>query len=123
MYHCHCSACRRSTGASFATAGIARLSDFSVIAGEDLVANYESSKGVRRHFCSRCGSPLYSVAERAPQTLWLSCGTLDGDPQIRPSFHRNIKDRAPWVEIADDLEKFDGDVGPADLQRLYFSGE
>lgn len=121
MYHCHCSICRRSTGASFATAAIASLSDFSVTAGQDLVANFESSKGIRRHFCSRCSSPLYALAERAPRDLWLSCGTLDGDPQVQPLFHRNVGDRAPWVEIADDLEQFEGDVGPEDLQRLYFS--
>jgi hypothetical protein len=97
------------------------LTDFSVTAGQDLVANFESSKGVRRHFCSRCGSPLYARAERAPQALWLSCGTLDGDPKVRPLFHRNVGDRASWVEIADDLEQFEGEVGPEDLQRLYFS--
>jgi hypothetical protein len=122
MYHCHCSLCRRSSGASFTTAAIVGLGDFTVVAGQDLVANFESSKGIRRHFCSRCGSPLYALAERAPGALWLYCGTLDGDPKVRPSFHRNVGDRAPWVEISDDLEKFEGDVEPKDLQRLYFSG-
>jgi hypothetical protein len=121
MYYCHCSICRRSSGASFATAAIVGLSDFSVIEGHGLVASFESSKGIRRHFCSRCGSPLYASAELSPETLWLSCGTLDGDPLVRPSFHRNVADRAPWVEIVDDLEKFEGAVGPEHLKRLYFS--
>jgi hypothetical protein len=113
--------CRRSSGASFTTAAIVGSGAFSLIAGQDLLANFESSKGIRRHFCSRCGSPLYALAERAPQTLWLYCGTLDGDPQVRPSFHRNVGDRAPWVEVADGLEKFEGDVGAENLKRLYFS--
>jgi hypothetical protein len=120
MYHCHCSICRHSTGASFGTAAIAALSDFSVVAGQDLVANFESSKGLRRHFCSRCGSPLYVLTEGAPQTVALNCGTLDGDPEVRPSFHRNVGDRAPWIEITDDLERFEGNVGPEDLKRVYF---
>jgi hypothetical protein len=29
--------------------------------------------------------------------------------------------RAPWIEIADDLEKFEGAVGADDIQRIYFS--
>jgi hypothetical protein len=121
MYYCHCSKCRRSTGSSFSTAAIVNRSDFSVIAGQRLDTSFESAEGVQRHFCCRCGSPLYSTSERSPETLWISCGTLDDDPLVRPSFHRNVGDRAPWVEITDDLEKFEGDLGPEDLHRLYFS--
>jgi hypothetical protein len=113
--------CRRSSGASFVTTAILARRDLAVIAGQELVAGFESSEGVRRHFCSRCGSPLYTSAEASPDTLWLQCGTLDGDPRVRPSFHIQIGSRAPWVEIADDLEKFEGAAGPADLRRLYFS--
>jgi hypothetical protein len=121
MYYCHCSNCRRNTGSSFSTAAIVDRSDFSIVAGQDLLSSFESSEGVRRHFCSRCGSPLFGTSERSPETLWISSGTLDEDPLVRPSFHRNVGDRAPWVEITDGLEKFDGDLGPEDLQRLYFS--
>jgi hypothetical protein len=102
---------------------IVNRSDFFVVAGQDRISSFESSEGVRRHFCSRCGSPLYGTSERSPETLWISGGTLDEDPLVRPSFHRNVGDRAPWVEITDDLETFDGDLGPEDLQRLYFSDE
>ena len=121
MYYCHCSLCRRSSGASFTTTAIVGRPDFAVVAGQDLVAGFESSEGVRRHFCSRCGSPLYTSAERSPGTLWIQCGTLDEDPRVRPSFHIQTGSRAPWVEIADELEKFEGTPGPADLARLYFS--
>jgi hypothetical protein len=50
----------------------------------------------------------------------LRCGTLDDDPRVRPSFHIHVGDRAPWIEISDDLEKFEGAVGADDIQRLYF---
>jgi hypothetical protein len=92
-----------------------------MVTGQDLVNSFESSEGVRRHFCSRCGSPLYASAKRSRQFLWLSCGTLDGDPCVRPSFHIWIGARAPWVEIADDLETFEEAVGPERLARMYFS--
>jgi hypothetical protein len=123
MVHCHCSICRRSSGASYATSAVVRACDLSVVVGQDLIAHFESSPGYRRHFCSSCGSPLYGSSEQAPQILLLRCGTLEADPKVRPSAHIHVGDRAPWVEIADGLETFDGDLGPDDLQRLYFSDE
>lgn len=121
MVHCHCSNCRRSSGASYGTAAVVGASDLSIVGGKDLIANFESSRGYRRHFCSRCGSPLYGASEQAPQILLLRCGTLDADPQVRPSVHIHVADRASWIEISDDLEKFDGPVGAADVGRIYFS--
>jgi limonene-1,2-epoxide hydrolase len=121
MVHCHCGNCRRSTGASFATAAVVRACDLSVLDGRDLIANFESSRGYRRYFCSRCGSPLYGASEHAPQILLLRCGTLDVDPLVRPSVHIHVGDRAAWIEISDDLEKFEGPVGAEDIRRIYFS--
>jgi len=121
IVHCHCSICRRSTGASFATTAVVGASELSVVAGQDLIANFESSPGYRRYFCSRCGSPLYGSSERAPQILLLRCGTLDADPHVRPSVHIHVGDRAPWTEISDDLEKFEGPVAAEDIRRIYFS--
>jgi len=121
MVHCHCSICRRSTGASFATSAVVEASDFSVRAGEDLISSFESSRGYRRYFCSRCGSPLYGSSEQAPQIVLVRCGTLDADPQVRPSTHIHVGDRAPWVELSDDLEKFEGPVAADDIRRVYFS--
>ena len=122
MVHCHCSLCRRSTGASFATTAVVAASDLSVLSGQDLIAHFESSRGYRRYFCSRCGSPLYGSSEAAPQVLLLRCGTLDADPQARPSAHIHLGDRASWIEVSDDLEKFEGPVGTEDIRRIYFSG-
>jgi hypothetical protein len=120
MVHCHCSICRRESGASFSTAAVVRVSDFSVVAGRDLIANFESSPGYRRHFCSRCGSRLYGFSEQVPQIILLRCGTLDSDPEVRPAFHIYVADRAPWIEISDDLRKFEGQVPSEDIPRLYF---
>ncbi len=103
MYHCHCSACRRANGASFATNASLTAADFSLVAGEDLISNFESSEGVRRHFCSRCGSPIYASVEQSPNMFYLRCGTLDGDPHTRPAFHIYVKTRAPWQDISDQL--------------------
>lgn len=103
MYHCHCSQCRRASGSSFATNILVRSEDFGLVAGADELASFESSPGKRRHFCSRCGSPLFSAAQATPQIVSVRSGTLDGDPGLRPSAHIHVASKSPWYEIADEL--------------------
>lgn len=103
MYHCHCAQCRRANGASFATNVLVQSESFELTSGEDAVASYESSPGKRRHFCSRCGSPLFSADGATPQLRSIRSGTLDADPGLRPTSHFHVGSKAPWTEILDDL--------------------
>jgi hypothetical protein len=105
MYYCHCSQCRRATGSAFAANVMVRSDDLSFVAGEELLASYESSPGKRRHFCSRCGSPIYSRSQAMPQLSSLRSGTLDGDPGIRPGTHIHVASKADWFEIHDTLPR------------------
>jgi hypothetical protein len=105
MYHCHCSQCRRASGSSFATNVLVRREAFALVAGADALAAFESSPGKRRHFCSRCGSPLFSADEATPQIFSVRSGTLDGDPGVRPGAHIHVTSKAPWFEITDPLPR------------------
>ena len=103
MYYCHCGMCRKATGSSFATNIAVRADDFSLVSGQELVLAFESSPKFRRHFCSACGSPIYSRREATKHIVSVRCGTLDTDPSVRPSVHAYVASKAPWVEICDDL--------------------
>jgi hypothetical protein len=83
--NCHCSNCRRTTGAAFKPfAGIAR-DKFSVIKGEDDLMIYGDEAGHDAH-CRKCGSLLYSVV-REGAFVHIAMGTLVDDPSIRPTAH------------------------------------
>ena len=56
MTHCHCEMCRKAHGAPFATYAIGSGEHFRFGQGEDAIAQYESSPGFVRAFCSCCGS-------------------------------------------------------------------
>lgn len=103
MYHCHCTQCRHANGSSFATNVLVRSADFAVVAGSELLAKFESSPRKHRLFCSRCGSPIYSHAEASAQLVSVRCGTLDGDPGLRPSAHIHVASKAPWLELCDGI--------------------
>ncbi len=103
MYHCHCGTCRKASGASLATNAIVPAAGFAIVAGREALTRYESSPQKYRYFCARCGSPIYSQADRTAQVVSVRCGTLDGDPGVRPSLHVHVAAKASWSEIRDDL--------------------
>lgn len=103
MYYCHCQTCRKANGSSFATNMIVAADDFAVVAGGELLSAYESSPNKHRHFCSNCGSPIYSHGEKTRQVVSVRCGTLDTVPSVRPSIHFYVADKAAWTEICDGL--------------------
>jgi len=54
--NCHCSICRRASGAPFVAWFTVASDAFQVVAGE--VASFSSSGHGERSFCPRCGTPL-----------------------------------------------------------------
>lgn len=101
--HCHCGQCRKASGASFATNASVAATDFRFEKGESLVGRFESSPGVSRCFCTRCGSPLIKLDAARPEEIRIRLGTLDSDPGTKPSAHIFVGSRAPWTVITDDL--------------------
>jgi hypothetical protein len=101
--HCHCWRCRKQSGASFGTSASIRPTAFVILTGQDRLAHWESSQGVRRFFASCCGSPLYKASEDAPEELRLRLGTLDMDPGVHVDLHYMSDSKVPWITIEDTL--------------------
>ena len=103
---CHCSKCRRTLGAAFGSYARVITDMFRWVSGENLIRKYESSPNVYRCFCGNCGSPLGVLGEDGKLT-WVTLGTVEGDPGMRPEAHIFVGSKAPWYEITDDLPQFD----------------
>ena len=101
--NCHCSMCRKAHGAAFGTYGQVERKDFVVVSGAEDIASYQSSPGVSRTFCKRCGSTLQFISDSRPRILSVALGTLDDDPKVEPSLHIFAASKAPWFSITDDL--------------------
>jgi hypothetical protein len=105
--NCHCSMCRKATGAAFRSRARVYTDSFRWLQGEALLSRYESSPGHVRTFCSVCGSTLVTIFPRSPDELGLALGTLDDDPGAKPGFHVHVGSKAPWYDITDDLPQFE----------------
>src|SRR5262245_29363689 len=99
--NCHCSQCRRATGAAFKPfAGIAR-EKLSVVRGSEqlLIYGQELNHDAR---CAKCGSLLYSLVRDA-KFVHVTLGTLVDEPAIRPRAHIFVGSKADWYAITDEL--------------------
>lgn len=102
---CHCADCRKAQGGRV-TAAPADAHGLQWLEGRALIAEYESSPGKKRAFCSRCGAPLYSRRDDAPDTLRLRMGTLDTPTDAVPMAHIFAGDVPPWASLDDDLPRY-----------------
>lgn len=103
--NCHCSRCRKSHGAAFASWAHVEPEQFRWTSGEEVVARYETSPGKERCFCRQCGAPLAAVLSGQVREIVLA--SVDGDPGVRPGEHIFVGSKASWYEISDALPQFE----------------
>jgi hypothetical protein len=106
LTHCHCTICRKISGAAFASYAHVARDKFRLLSGEDLMTFFESTPGGHRTFCRKCGSIAPSAASYL-ETISVPAGLLDDDPSVRPKLHTFVRSKAPWWEIVDNLRQFE----------------
>ena len=104
---CHCSECRKFSGAANATAGGIDGALLNMISGGESLSIYRKSENTELAFCRHCGSSLFS-RKRDSGLCNLRLGILDDAPTQQPTFHIFVASKAPWEDICDDLPRFDG---------------
>ncbi|GGX72998.1 GFA family protein [Saccharospirillum salsuginis] len=104
--YCHCRSCRKASGSAFGANIAVPVDAFRLTTGEALLGTYESSPGKVRHFCSRCGSPLFNRVEGA-EHLRVRLGSVDTDIRQGPKAHIFLGHRADWDRPSDDLDGYE----------------
>lgn len=92
---CHCSDCRRASGAQSVSWTTGPVNSYIVSQGEP--KQYNSSPNVVRTFCSDCGTPLtYSHKDRSKE-IDITTGSLDSPEDFPPTKDVFGRDRLSWV--------------------------
>ncbi len=116
---CYCESCTRAAGApATAWAGFEK-SKFRLLKGR--IEIYESSPGVLRGFCRRCGTSLTyqkdpKALEGALDDLYVLTRTLDDPSAYPPDEHVHYRERVSWLNIDDELSHYD-EVSPEHAHR------
>jgi hypothetical protein len=100
--HCHCSRCRKESGAFGLTNGRVPRDGFRLLSGEELIRVYWPDDGAVKAFCSVCGSSVFGGQWHEGEEITVRLGALDDNPGQRPQYHSFVGSRAPWDELPDD---------------------
>jgi hypothetical protein len=101
---CHCDDCRRNCAAPVVAFIGVPLDVFKWTGTAPKV--YASSKGVKRHFCDACGTPMAFEAERYVGEIHLYATALEKPETFTPEFHVHYTEKLEWLHMADDLPKY-----------------
>ncbi|WP_132858688.1 GFA family protein [Shimia isoporae] len=104
--YCHCSDCRRWTGAPLPAFAAFGATDLTVSPEQD--AGVSHSEGVTRWNCHSCGSPLMARFEYLPDQVYVPLGLLDQAADLPPALHCHSEAAYPWLHVDDDIPRITG---------------
>ena len=115
LYQCHCSLCRKATGAAANAATFVQANAFRWLSGENDIRIFKRHSGFRNDFCSVCGSPVPNSL-RDSGMVWVPAGLLDERVASRISVHLHTKSAATWERESIQCVRLD--EGPESLESL-----
>lgn len=101
---CHCSICRRSSGAPFVAWFTVPSGGFQFLAGQP--STFRSSDHGTRTFCPRCGTPLTLRSNHSPDEVDISTGSLDQPDAVPPGDQTWTRSKVSWVGLDEQLPAF-----------------
>jgi hypothetical protein len=104
---CHCSMCRKHSGAPILAFVHFPLDAFTWVKGKP--ARYLSSQYAERGFCSKCGSTLSMHEEVLADRVQVTLGSLDEPDRAKIDDHVWTGNRIAWFEVKDDLPRYPKD--------------
>ncbi len=82
---------------------------------ESAVRRFETSPGVVRSYCARCGSHLFFQSERWPGETHVIRAAFDGEIDREPQVHVYWDEHVTWATLGDRLPKLGGVTGEEPL--------
>src|SRR5688572_30295031 len=102
--HCHCSDCRRSSGAPFVTWASFHRSGFKFTTGQPQELHWA---GRLRSFCPHCGTPLTFLSGQEAAEIDVTVCSFDDPAIVTPADHTWVEDRLSWIHLADGLPAYE----------------
>jgi hypothetical protein len=112
---CHCSDCTRYNGGAPAYEAVFERTAFALTKGAPraYAGKGDSGRGIVRHFCADCGTPLYVHLEKLPRHIVMAAGAIYDFESFIVKAHIFSASAQPWHLFVPDADKFPGDFPPA----------
>ena len=106
---CHCTMCRKHSGAPALAFVHFPVESFEWVGA--VPERYRSSRYAERGFCPDCGSRLWHQPDGPSQTLTVKAGSLDDPIDLADAIHIWTTRKLPGVIIPDDAEQWPEEPG------------
>ena len=103
---CHCSICRRTTGAPVVAWFTLKTADFRIVRGSP--SRFRSSAAATRTFCASCGTALTFQSDDHPDEIDVTIGSLDDPERVPPLSHTWRASGLSWARGGDGLPAYPG---------------
>ncbi|WP_299353893.1 GFA family protein [uncultured Shimia sp.] len=101
--YCHCSDCKRWTGAPVAAFAAFLADDLHFC--PDQGAGRSHAAGVTRWNCKSCGSPLQAAFDYLPDQVYVPLGLIDQADDLPPQLHCHSNSCYSWLSISDEADR------------------
>ena len=104
---CHCKNCQKQSGSAFSMNIIFPKPQFEYEGPTSIYIDENATgKKVHRHFCTSCGTPLFSTYPHMPDVILLKAGSLDDSASYEPAGQIWCDSRQDWVKFETDYPEF-----------------
>ena len=112
VYVCHCSICRRYSGANGVAVVVVPNAAFSWLRGAENRRFWDKPDADwQSHFCGTCGSALPGPND--PERMFIPAGLLESEG-LAVAHHIWVESKAAWDKIGDDGKQHPCAFGTAD---------
>jgi hypothetical protein len=101
--YCHCTDCRKASGAPV-SAFVGFMADEVTVIG-DALTTYDSGSA-RRNFCGVCGAPIAYIDQRLADRIYFTLGAMDAPENYKPTLHAYVREQLSFVHMPDGLPRY-----------------
>ncbi len=92
-------------GSAFSSYAVIPLKNFELV-GEANLGVYAVTERATKHYCSKCGTPLFNLNTKYPEACMLYLGAIEGSEKYAPSVNVYCESMLSWLESVTSLEGF-----------------
>ncbi|MDJ0789818.1 MAG: GFA family protein [Myxococcota bacterium] len=106
LHRCHCSVCRKATGAGGIAVLATATKSLRWISGPEGIREFQRESGWSAAFCPTCGTP--APRQHPNGKIWsIPAGCLDDDPGTRVAEHIFVGSIASWDAVSGGGAEYD----------------
>jgi hypothetical protein len=84
-------------GSAFSSYAVIPYSALEIVGKSDLAA-YPVTQRATKHYCSRCGTPLFNLNSKYAGACTLYLGTIEGSDDYSPALNVYCENMLSWLE-------------------------